>query len=150
MEIQTQTLFYHTPNRVFRGVQLPRVTVCAIVQLPVGSNTAVINFGFAKCGINDHFSKKIGRELSQLRAEKAPTVTVGFKDFKQASFVSIAERFGEEVVFGTQFGSSLLANEIKLPKEEPVVKTKRRFTQEEIDSLRQQSLANKENATIIN
>jgi hypothetical protein len=141
-EEKTYNLHYHLkPFKVRIGeniITTEHVSVTAVVVQK--GDSAILNFGFSKLKKGDQFSRKYGRELTTLRANKDATLVVGFKkEFITNSFLSIAKHMGKEIAFGTQLGVSLISD-LKLPEKVQPVKEKIKFTEEQIAELRKQKL----------
>lgn len=147
-ETKQYELYYNQSQYMIGGMKLPRVTVTGIVEQREKSLT--IKFGFARCTASDQYSRVTGRRLSSYRAANDPQLMIGVKqDTAEHLFMLIASQMAHEVMKHSHLGQQLLTpipDEIAHPAKQVRVKVK--YTPEQIEKLRQESLIKKENAAI--
>lgn len=138
-------LFYHSKaNMFFSKTKFPRITVCGIIE-ESKNGRAAIKFGFSRCSIHDQFSKTRGRQLAEFRAKNNPSFLAGFaKKFTLSKFTELAQLLAYTIAVGTPMGIGLVENVEKIsePVKKPVIKEKRKFTEEEIAQFREAAKVN--------
>lgn len=136
---KTYYLHYHLKPIRIKELCISTTHVSITAMIVQKGDAAVLHFGFSRLKDGDQFSRKYGRQLTTLRAEKDATLVVGFKkEFVTEYFLKVAKEFGKEVAFHTQLGDSLLS-ELKLP-EEKTEKVRVKWTEEQIQAAREEHL----------
>lgn len=87
-------LFYHSRT-------VPRVTIAAVID---GQR---VKFGAARCGTNDQFNKKLGRQIALGRARKSP---YGIQTLPPENFSKWFHSIAGEIIREVQADARLLTS----------------------------------------